>query len=99
VAGRFAIGAALAAVFVAGAAHAQEPLDPDTPTGAVGTAPVTVAELPGPAGSADSPLQIGNAGRPIFLGLIAASFLVLSAIAAERAEKRRKPPGSGRPGK
>jgi hypothetical protein len=45
------------------------------------------AEIPGPSGSADSPVSIGNAARPIFHGLIAMSFLVFAALVSDREHK------------
>jgi hypothetical protein len=61
---------------------------PDSP------APVTTAEVPDATGAADHPFQLGNVGRPVFFGLIAASFLAMCAILAGRGKvpRSRRPP-------
>ena len=74
-----AAGLGLALALLA-AVSAAEPNDSPAP-------PVTTAEIPGPSGSADSPVSIGNAARPIFHGLIAMSFLVFAALVSDREHK------------
>ena len=81
----------LFALGVASSARADVP-PPDPPPAASGDAPT--AGPPAQTGTASTGLFRGHARRPIFLGLLAAAFLLIGALAGanDRPDGKAPPP-------